>query len=144
MPLESKVRRISIVATGGSFGLELFLSRDAGEEPVGVKAAERTPATAASFQVTVMLSGKAGESRTKTSSGERRPRPVAEVTSSCFRVWPRLSAFPAVKRRDDQWADFRLQFAAACAVRTRGERVERGKRNSYLCSDIVSSHHYPI
>lgn len=102
MPLESKVSRMSIVATGGSFGLELFLSRDAGEEPAGVKAAERTPATAASFQVTVMLSGKARESRTKTSSGERRPRLVAEVTSSCFRVWPRLSAFPAVKRRDDQ------------------------------------------
>lgn len=77
MPLESKVSRMSIVATGGSSGLEQFLSR---------KAAERTPATAVSFQVTVMLSGKAGESRTKTSSGDRRPRLVAEVTSSCFRV----------------------------------------------------------
>lgn len=124
--MESKVSRMSIVATGGSLGLELFLSRDAGEEPVGVKAAERTPATAASFQVTAMLSGKAGESRTKTSSGERRPRLVAEVTSSCFRIWPRLSAFPAVKRRDDQWADFRLQFAA-CAVRAQGEEREEGE-----------------
>lgn len=86
MPLESKVRRMSIVATGRSSGLELFLNRDTDEEPVGAKAAERTPATAVAFQVTVMLSGKAGESRTKTSSGERRPRVVAEVINSCFRV----------------------------------------------------------
>lgn len=86
MPFESKVRRMSIVATGGLSELELFLSCDAGEEQAGAKAAERTPATAVAFQVAVMLSGKAGESRTKTSSGERRPRVVAEVTSSCFRV----------------------------------------------------------
>lgn len=86
MPLESKVRRMSIVATGGSSGLELFLIREVGEEPAGAKAAERTPATAVAFQLAVMLSGKAGESRTKTSSGERRPRVVAEVISSCFRV----------------------------------------------------------
>ena len=86
MPLESKVKRTSIVATGGLSGLELFLSCDAGEELARAKAAERTPATAVAFQVAVMLSGKAGESRTKTSSGERRPRVVAEVTSSCVRV----------------------------------------------------------
>lgn len=86
MPLESKVRRMSIVATGGLSRLELFLSCDAGEELSVAKAAERTPATAVAFQVAVMLSGKAGESRTKTSSGERRPRVVAEVTSSCVRV----------------------------------------------------------
>lgn len=86
MPLESKVRRMSIEAIGGSAGLGLFLSRDAGEEPAWAKAAESTPATAVAFQVIVMLSGKAGESRMKTSSGERRPRVVADVTSSCFRT----------------------------------------------------------
>lgn len=97
-PRESKVKRMSMVARGGSlefFILEAITFCGFWEEPAEAKAEESTFATAVGSQELVMLSGNKGESSTKTSAGERRPRITAEDKSSCFRVWPRLSAFPS-------------------------------------------------
>ena len=88
-PRESKVKRMSMVATGGSFESFVFeVPHFCGfrEGPAEAKAEERTFATAVGSQELVMLSGNVGESRTNTSSGERRPRITAEERSSCFRV----------------------------------------------------------
>lgn len=89
---------MSMVARGGSFEfftLEAIPLCGFWEEPAEAKAEERTLATSVGSQELVMLSGNEGESRTNTSAGERRPRITAEDKSSCFRVGPRLSAFPS-------------------------------------------------
>ena len=89
---------MSMVARGGSLKfviLEEITFCGFWEEPAEAKAEESTFAIAVGSQELVMLSGNKGESRTKTSAGERKPRITAEDKSSCFRVWPRLSAFPS-------------------------------------------------
>ena len=91
IPRASNVIKVSIVEVGSSDD-ELFFEEEF--EP-GLKAEDRIWATWSAGQAVVMLSGNFGSSITRTSAAERRPSIVAEAASSCLRISPRPSAFPA-------------------------------------------------
>ena len=82
--------KASIVEVG-STDAELFFE----VLEAGLKAEDNIWATWSDGQVVVMLSGNFGSSMTRTSDAERRPSIVPEAASSCLRISPRPSAFPA-------------------------------------------------
>lgn len=79
-----------MVEVGSSDG-EFFFE----ELETGLKAEDNIWAILSAGHVVVMLSGNFRSSITRTSEAERRPSIAPETASSCLRISPRPSAFPA-------------------------------------------------